>query len=75
MTANPDRCQEYAEKSMSIVTALNPIIGYSKAAEIAKEYLKSNKSMKELILEKNLLSPEEVDKIFDLSKLTEPGIL
>ena len=74
MTANPDRCREYAEKSMSIVTTLNPVIGYSKASEIAKEYLKSNKTMKELILEKNLVSSRELEKIFDLRKMTEPGL-
>ena len=74
MAANPDRCREYAEKSMSIVTALNPVIGYSKASEIAKEYLKSNKTMKELILEKNLVSSREIEKIFDLRKMTEPGL-
>lgn len=74
ITANRERCQAYAEGSMSIVTVLNPHIGYSKAAEIAKEYLASGKSIKEIVLEKGLLTKEKLDEIFDLYGMTEPGI-
>jgi aspartate ammonia-lyase len=74
ITANEERCKEYAEGSMSIVTVLNPHIGYAKAAEIAKEYLKSGKSIRQLVLEKGWLSAEELDRILDLRGMTEPGI-
>ncbi len=74
ITANEDRCRMYAEGSMSIVTVLNPHIGYAAAAEIAKEYLNSGKSIRELVKEKGLLTDEQIDKIFDLYKMTEPGI-
>src|ERR1043166_9548251 len=51
LTANSDRCQYYAENSTSVVTVLNPHIGYLKAAEIAKEYIKSGKPIRQLVLE------------------------
>ncbi len=74
LTANADRCQYYAENSTSIVTVLNPHIGYLKAAEIAKEYIKSGKPIRQLVLEKGLLTAEQLDKVFDLRGMTEPGI-
>ncbi|MCZ6776625.1 MAG: aspartate ammonia-lyase [Ignavibacteria bacterium] len=74
ITANEDRCKHYAEGSMSIVTVLNPHIGYAKAAEIAKEYLSSGRPIRELVLEKKLLSPEKLDEVFNLYGMTEPGI-
>lgn len=74
LTANADRCQYYAENSTSIVTVLNPHIGYMKAAEIAKEYIKSGKPIRQLVLEKGLLTEEQLNKVFDLRGMTEPGI-
>jgi len=74
ISANAERCRQYAEASMSIVTVLNPHIGYAKAAEIAKEYLSSGKSIRELVLEKGLLSEKRLDEVFDLYLMTEPGI-
>jgi aspartate ammonia-lyase len=74
LQANPERCQSYAENSTSIVTVLNPHIGYAAAAEIAKEYLTSGRSIRELVLEKKLLTREQVNTVFDLRGMTEPGI-
>ena len=74
ITANKERCEIFAEGSMSIVTVLNPHIGYAKAAEIAKEYLASGKSMKQLVLEKGLMTKEKLDEVFNLYGMTEPGI-
>jgi aspartate ammonia-lyase len=74
ITANPERCQFYAENSTSIVTVLNPHIGYLAAAEIAKEYLKSGRPIRDLVLEKGLLTTEKLDQVFDLRGMTEPGI-
>jgi aspartate ammonia-lyase len=73
ITADAARCKEYAEASVSIVTVLNPHIGYAAAAEIAKEYLASGKSIRQIVLEKGLLSEQHLDEIFDLSRMTEPG--
>ncbi len=74
LSANQERCQSYAENSTSIVTVLNPHIGYLAGAEIAKEYLKSGKPIRQLVLEKKLLTAEQLDKVFDLHGMTEPGI-
>jgi aspartate ammonia-lyase len=74
LTANAGRCAAYAENSLSIVTVLNPHIGYMAAAEIAKESVTSGKTIRQLVLEKGLLSPEQLDKIFDVRGMTEPGI-
>ena len=74
ITANEERCRMYAEGSMSIVTVLNPHIGYAAAAEIAKEYLNSGTSIRTLVKEKGLLTDDQIDEIFDFYKMTEPGI-
>jgi aspartate ammonia-lyase len=72
--ADPDRCKLLAESSMSIVTVLNPYIGYAAAAEVAKEYLVSGKSITQIVLEKGLLTREKLDEVFELQNMTEPGI-
>ncbi|MCP4369780.1 MAG: aspartate ammonia-lyase [Deltaproteobacteria bacterium] len=72
---NEDRCYEYAINSMAIVTALNPYIGYSKAAEIAKESLVTGKPIKEIVLEKNLMSEERLDKLLSPISMTKPGFI
>ncbi|MDQ4050861.1 MAG: lyase family protein, partial [Thermoproteota archaeon] len=60
--ANKERLESYIDKSPVLVTLLNPHIGYLKAAEIYKESLKSNKSIRELVLSKGLMSKEQLDK-------------
>jgi aspartate ammonia-lyase len=72
--ADEKKCREYAERSISIVTALNPIIGYMRAAEIAKEAVRTRNSIIEIIREKNILSDKEIKRIMDLKKLTNPGL-
>jgi aspartate ammonia-lyase len=74
IAADADRCRAYAEASMSIVTALNPHIGYARAAELAKEYLRSGKPIKQLLLEKRLMDAETIAEVFNLAEMTEPGI-
>ena len=61
--ANKDRLESYIEKSPVLVTLLNPYVGYLKAAEIYKESLKTNKSIRELVLSKRLMSKEQIDKV------------
>ena len=73
ITANEERCRQYVNKSLGIATALNQYIGYLKAAEVAKEALKTGKSVAEVTREKGYLSEEEFKKVFDPMRLTEPS--
>ena len=72
--ADEERCKRFAETSVSLVTALTPCIGYVEAAQIAKEYLSSGKPIKQIVLEKGLMTSEDLDKVFDLRGMTEPGL-
>jgi len=74
LAANRERCRYLLEKSLGLATALNTIIGYSKAAEVAAEASKSGRSIIEIIREKRILSDEEVRRVLDPAALTRPGI-
>ena len=63
--ANKTRCSELLNSSIGIVTALCPYIGYKKSAEIAKEALKTNLSIKEVVLKHNILSEDKIDEILN----------
>jgi len=63
--ADEKKCNDYIEKSLAMCTSLAPVIGYDKAAEIAYEAYNSGKTIKEVVLDKNILSKEKVDSILD----------
>lgn len=63
--ADVEKCRSYLEKNPSIATFLVPHIGYMKAAEVAKEALRRNMSVKDLVIEKGILPREDVERIFD----------
>ena len=71
--ANRDRCLAYAEGSLALVTALNPHIGYLNAAAIAKESLDTEKSLRQLVLERGLMSSEDLAQVLDLEKMSQPS--
>jgi fumarate hydratase class II len=73
ITANKERCQELVELSMAMVTSLAPIIGYDRAAEIAKESAKTGKTVREICLEKKVLPEAELNRALDPVAMTEPG--
>jgi fumarate hydratase class II len=73
--ANEERLKQYAESSPSIGTALNPYIGYEKAAEIIKESVKTGRSIRELVLEAGLMTDEELDRALDVIAMTRGGIV
>jgi len=66
---NKQKLQLSVQKSPVLVTLLNPIIGYLKAAEVYKEALSSNKTIKDVVIEKNLMSEEEFDNALSKEKL------
>ncbi len=72
ITANEERCRELVFNSTSIVTALNPVIGYEVSAAIAKEALEDKRSIRDLVLEKGLLSAERIDEILSVENLMHP---
>lgn len=72
--ANIEICKQYVEKSVGIMTALNPHLGYEVSARIAREAIVTGKSLRELCLLYNVLSEEELDIILDPFEMTKPGI-
>ena len=71
---NEDRCRELLERNPSIATALNPRIGYDKAAEVAKAAAKEGKSVREIVLREGLIPADQVDQALDVRSMTEPGL-
>ena len=67
--ANRDKLQSYVQKSPVLVTLLNPIIGYLKAAEVYKEALSTNRNIRDIVLEKKLMTEEQFDKVMSKEKL------
>jgi aspartate ammonia-lyase len=70
ITVNEDVCKRYIERSVGIVTALNPVLGYEKTTELAKEALESGKGILELIREKKLLTEDQIKKLLDPATMT-----
>jgi len=70
ITANEKVLNNYIERSVGIVTALNPVLGYEKTTELAKEALETNKGILELIREKKLLTEDEIKKLLDPATMT-----
>jgi fumarate hydratase class II len=72
--ADVERCRTYAESSPSLGTSLNPYIGYEAAAEIVKESVRTGRSVRDIVVERGLLSDEEVDRALDVLGMTQGGI-
>ncbi|MEK4357658.1 aspartate ammonia-lyase [Paenibacillus sp. FSL M7-1455] len=72
--ANVERCREYVENSVGIITALNPHLGYEVVSRIAREAILTGKSVRELCLLYNVLTEEELNIILDPYQMTNPGI-
>jgi len=72
ITANVERANFYAQSTVSLATALNPYIGYAKAAEIVKESISTGKSIIEIARSRDLLSETEISEILDPIRMTEP---
>jgi aspartate ammonia-lyase len=70
--ANEVQCEKYLGMTSQIATALNPVIGYAKAGELAKEAVRDHKSILQLIKEKGILNEEQMKKVLDLRGMTEP---
>ena len=72
MQANVEACESFVEQSLSMVTSLNPLIGYEKASELAKTAFKTGKTIRQLCKEQGILSEEQLDAALDPWRMTEP---
>lgn len=72
--ANVDDAQRFLEKSLGLAAALNPIIGYEKAAEVAQESRRTGRSIMAIAREKGYLTDEQINKFLDPANLTDPGL-
>jgi aspartate ammonia-lyase len=71
---NRERCREYVQNSIGLVTALNPVLGYEKSAAIAKEALKTGGSVYNLVISKGWLSKEKLDELLKPENMTHPRL-
>lgn len=74
LQVNTENAESWLARNPILVTALNPIIGYNKGAEVAKKSLAERKSVREVVLEMGLMSEEDLDRALDARKMTEGGI-
>lgn len=72
--ANEEMCQYWFERSSGVAAVLNPYLGYDMVATLVKHSLSTDKSLKQLIIEKKLMKKELVDKIFSVNNLTRPNL-
>lgn len=72
ITANVEHCRQLVKNSIGIITALNPYLGYEVSTRLAKEALQNNMGVYELVLQKNLLSKKELDKILAPENMIKP---
>lgn len=72
ITANEARCRELVQHSIGLVTALNPVLGYEASTMVAKEALETGRGVYELVLEKKLLSQEELDRLLLPENMIKP---
>ena len=74
VTANRGKAEGWLAKNAILVTALNPVIGYLKGAEVAKEAMATNRTIRAVVVEKGYLTAGEADRILDARRMTEGGI-
>jgi len=73
LQANEEKCMGYIEDSLAMCTTLAPIIGYDKAAQIAKKAYQTNKTVREICLQENILSKEELQNVLDPYNMISPN--
>src|SRR3989454_350859 len=72
--ADRAQCEYWLERNPALVTALAPRIGYAEAAKLAKEAVAKNVTVRQLVMEKGVLTDAELDRVLDLRAMTEPGV-
>jgi aspartate ammonia-lyase len=72
--ANVDRCRELLDRSTAVATALSPYLGYAQTAEIAKEAVRTGKSIREIVLERGLMDEGQLSRVLSVENMTRPGV-
>ena len=72
--ADAERCRELMDRSTATATALSPYIGYAKTAEVAKESVKTGKPIRAIVLERQLMDQQQLDRVLSAENMTRPGI-
>ena len=72
--ADPERCRELLDRSTALATALSPFIGYARTAEIAKEAVKTGRTIRDIVLARGLMEARKLDEILSVDRMTSPGI-
>ena len=72
LEVNAERCESLVEQSLAMCTSLAPIVGYDKAADVAKQSFKTGKTVRQLAAEQNLLDPTALKKALDAKRMTSP---
>jgi fumarate hydratase class II len=73
LEADAERCRELVDRSLMLVTALNPHIGYDAAAAVAKEAFATGRTLREVVLAKGLLDAATLDRVLDPGSMTKPS--
>ena len=71
--ADTERCRDFVERSLALCTALSPVVGYDRAAAVAKKAYESGRTVREVCREEGVLSEEELERLLDPRSMTEPG--
>jgi aspartate ammonia-lyase len=74
LDADLDRCRELLDRSTAVATALSPYLGYATTAEIAKVAVATNRSIRDLVLERRLMPADQLDRVLSPEAMTEPGV-
>jgi aspartate ammonia-lyase len=72
--ADEARCRELLDRSTAVATALSPYLGYAATAEIAKESVRTGKAIRQIVLERGLMEPGQLDRILSPEVMTQPGV-
>lgn len=73
ISAHPEKCHAYAERSLAVVTAVAPMVGHDTAADIVARALHEDRGLREVAHEMEILPDAEIDQVFDLMAMTRPG--
>ena len=72
--ADVPRCRELLDRSTAVATALSPYLGYAQTAEVAKEAVKTGKTIRDIVIERGLMDAERLDRVLSAEHMTRPGI-